>query len=168
MCSDGEYGVRNFYCPKVCAMLHCKEFSEGGKYESCPALAAYRSGVRDDAELLAICAVRCKRKCPERCRISYKSDSGEDAIAPCSDCPNATCRPRPLVMKFDENWQTLCPACGRGTLKPAVARTFATYINKLWEFRFDSSAFFDNIETDTERVASVAEILDNDKERKKR
>ena len=60
--------------------------------------------------------------------------------------------------------QYKCPSCGKGTLRPIVARTFATYIRAAWKYEFDGGkAFCDNLLAEANKVADIKAILANDR-----
>lgn len=167
MCNSGRGGDRMVYCNKACAMLHCQQFMPGGEYEHCGALALYKKGITDPIELRERCN-RCENKCPPRCRYG----EGPEAIQSCSSCRNSTCQPvPPMKLVFNEKWEAPCPICvaeGRrrgGKLVPVVARTFSSYVQALWNFHFDENAFCDNLRAEAKKVATIRDILDNDKMR---
>lgn len=167
MCNSGEGGDRVVYCNKACAMMHCRKFMPGGEYEKCGALELYKRGNADPVELRERCN-KCQNKCPPRCRYG----EGPEAIAACSTCNNTTCQPvPPMKLVFNEKWEAPCPICaaeGRrrgGKLVPVVARTFSSYVQALWNFHFDENAFCDNLRAEAKKVATIRDILDNDKMR---
>ena len=166
MTNSGRTGDRVVYCHKGCAMAHCSKFMEGGEYEDCRAVALYKKGA-SDADLAACCE-RCTNKCPPRCRFK----ATPDAISGCATCGESTCQPSPpMKLLFNEKWEAPCPICvaegrrRRGKLKSVVSRTFSSYVQKLWDFRFDEHAFCDNLRAEAKKVATIRDILDNDKMR---
>jgi hypothetical protein len=76
-----------------------------------------------------------------------------------------------MKLVFNEKWEAPCPICvaeGRrrgGKLVPVVARTFSSYVQALWNFHFDENAFCDNLRAEAKKVATIRDILDNDKMR---
>ena len=164
MCNSGEAGDRSVYCSKLCAMSHCRFFKkmEAQKEGWCPVLAAYKDNpavsVADLGMLCSTCPNR--YECPDECRWGQ----GKDAIESCSRCDQAECYPRPHVLAFNDKWEAKCPSCGKGTLRPIVARTFATYIRAAWKYEFDGGkAFCDNLLAEANKVADIKAILANDR-----
>ncbi len=163
MCNGGESNDRNIYCHKICAIAHCRKFTEGAFKDKCPALKLYRSNPNvSEAQLLAACEM-CAHKCPPECRVAYGDAIGPELISRCSDCPEALCSPAPHNLAFNEKWECRCPSCRQGTLKPIRAHTFAEYVRSLWNYRFDGNEFSRRLSDEATKVASIKSILDKDK-----
>lgn len=166
MCNSGEFGDREVYCRKICAVSHCSFFKKTQMDQKCPALRKYREDRNtSDSDLMQLCEMCTNKDCMPKCRI----DVGEGAIAKCSACEYATCYPHPHVVRFDEKWEADCPVCAaghrNGRIRPVLARTFATYIRSAWDFRHDGGAgFCGNLRAEAAKVADIKEILGNDKE----
>lgn len=165
MCNSGNKGDRDYYCSKLCAMLHCSRFStemEG----KCAVINAYRFNPNLSAvELTSICA-NCKYKasCPAKCRYGTEKES----INQCSVCEYSQCMPKPHIISFDERWVARCPKCeqegNKGYLHPVVARTFAAYLRAAWEFKHDNGeSFCYNLEKEADKVADIREMLSMDR-----
>lgn len=119
MCNSGEYGDREVYCRKICALSHCGYFEKTGLAERCAALKKYREDKNtSESDLMQLCELCTERDCLPKCRIGI----GAEAIASCSACEYATCSPRPHVIRFDEKWEADCPVCAaahrRGRIRP--------------------------------------------------
>ena len=161
MCNSGEYGDRQVYCRKICAVSHCSFFQTEGMKGKCPALAKYLEDKNtSDGDLMQLCYTCTNKLCMPKCRI----DVGEGAIAECSSCEYATCYPRPHVIRFNEKWEADCPVCAaahrEGKIRPVLARTFATYIRAAWDFRHDNGAgFCRNLQAEAEKVRDIQKIL---------
>ena len=174
MCNRGESGDRAVYCKKICAIAHCRKFR--GKENQCKALRAYRENrYIDESDLMLLCETCNAPLCSgKRCRI----DAFETAIASCSTCDEATCNPKPHVIRFDDKWEATCPVCkaegtrsgGKiGKIRPIVARTFATYIRSAWNFRHDGGRrFCENLTKEAAKVAGIKSILELDKDNRRR
>ena len=163
MCNCGDYNDRNIYCSKICAISHCRKFTEGAFKDKCNALKKYKSNPNaSEAQLMAECD-RCTRKCPPECRVAGGDLSGPDLIARCTDCPDALCKPKPHNLAFNAKWECRCPSCGTGTLKPVRAHTFADYVRSLWHYQFDKNEFGRRLSAEADKVASIKDILDKDK-----
>lgn len=166
MCNSGEYGDREVYCRKICALSHCGYFEKTGLAERCAALKKYREDRNtSESDLMQLCELCTERDCLPKCRIGI----GAEAIASCSVCEYATCSPRPHVIRFDEKWEADCPVCAaahrRGRIRPVLARTFATYIRSAWDFRHDGGAgFCKNLREEAAKVRDIKDILENDGE----
>ncbi len=168
MCNSGKLGDRELYCKKICAMSHCKQFSENGRFSDCPAVNLFRQNKNiSSIKLKEVCfsCSRTKHKdCPTECRFGTEMDD----IFYCSTCQNATCNPKPHIIRFNDEWQADCPKCGErrhGKLVPIAAKTFATYINELWKFQMDNGAgFCDNLKQETDKVMEIKIILNDDSE----
>jgi len=94
---------------------------------------------------------------------------GAEAISECVKCIRyaTICSPRQQIILFDKNWCAPCPKCAenhvRGTIKPVVARTFATYIRSSWDFSQDQGrAFCGNLLKEASKVSEIKQILDSD------
>ncbi len=145
---------RRYYCNKICAMMHCRKFMEGGELENCPALALYREDkTASPSALVKTCKMCNKPSCPATCRYS----DGPEGIRPCIGCRESQCSPG--VYQFDENWQMPCPKCGSGIIHPVEASTFALYIRALWDFRYDDYTFCKELRKESAKVADVARML---------
>ncbi|MBR2988931.1 MAG: hypothetical protein IKC64_04315 [Clostridia bacterium] len=161
MCSNGEKGDREIYCSKICAMAHCSFFDSPEMKGKCPALEAYRKNkLISDADLMKCCDECTNASCMEKCKFN----TGASAITSCRECRYSTCAPRPYAIEFNDDWEADCPNCsGNGTshtLRPVVARTFATYLRKLWEFNYDGgSSFCDSLLDEASKVAEIKKIL---------
>ena len=166
LCNSGEFGDREVYCRKICAISHCSYFKRTGLAERCKALQKYREDKNtSDSDLMQLCETCGERDCLPKCRAGI----GAEAIAGCSVCEYATCYPRPHVIRFDEKWEADCPVCGgahrSGRIRPVLARTFATYIRSAWDFRHDGGAgFCRNLREEAAKVRDIKEILENDME----
>ena len=159
MCNSGARGDRSVYCRKICAVAHCRMFTDGARRD-CAALARYREkgGAVSNLELMSICEscgfadVCCGRIAP-----------GADALAACSACDNATCFPRPGTIRFDGRWEADCPVCaasGRhGRLRRVTAHTFAAYLRAAWNFKGDRVNFCYNLENEVKKGAEVRDVL---------
>ena len=165
MCNTGDKGDRDYYCSKLCSMLHCSRFKNemDGK---CPVINAYRHNPHTAAvELATLCAnCKCQAGCPVKCRFGIDKDS----IKQCSVCDYSECRPKPHVITFDEKWTARCPKCAsegiKGYLHPVVARTFAAYIRAAWDFKHDEGeSFCANLEKEANKVAEIRKMLKMDK-----
>ena len=165
MCNSGDKGDRDYYCSKLCAMLHCSRFKSemDGK---CAVINAYRHNPHTTAVELATLCANCKYKagCPAKCRFGTDKES----IAQCSVCDYSECSPKPHVISFDEKWAARCPKCedegNKGYLRPVVARTFAAYIRAAWEFKHDNGeSFCANLEKEADKVADIREMLSMDR-----
>ena len=165
MCNTGIKGDRNYYCSKLCAMLHCTRF--GGEMNGkCSVINAYKENPNITASDLKRLCGECRHKtdCPSRCR--YGTDIA--SIAHCADCDQSECTPKPHVITFDEKWTARCPKCAsegiKGYLHPVVARTFAAYIRAAWDFKHDNGeSFCANLEKEANKVAQIREMLKMDK-----
>lgn len=165
MCNSGNKGDRDYYCSKLCSMLHCSRFANEMK-DKCAVINAYRYNPNLSAvELTNICA-NCKYKasCPAKCR--YGTD--KESIAQCSVCEYSECVPKPHIISFDEKWVARCPKCesegNKGYLHPVVARTFAAYIRAAWDFKHDNGeSFCYNLEKEADKVADIREMLSMDR-----
>ena len=173
MRNSGEAGDRSVYCSKICAMSHCSFFKKQCKENGddwCPALKAYRETPEiGDADLDFLC-YNCPNRyeCPDECKLWVKGGGGlvkgKRAIKACGSCEYAECHPKPHVLSFNEKWEADCPVCGKGTLRPIVARTFATYIRAAWKYEHDGgAAFCNNLLAEADKVADIKEILANDR-----
>lgn len=163
MCNQGEKGDRRIYCRKICAMAHCKRLSP----VTCPAVAAYMKNKSiGDQDLYSLCN-RCPNRnyCPEKCR-PYIGTAG---ISACSTCSEATCRPKPHVIEFNDRWEAECPVCkgtsgGKGKLRPIVARTFAAYLRAAWDFSHDNGeGFCENLLKESSKVTDIKSVLEADR-----
>ncbi|MDE6557864.1 MAG: DEAD/DEAH box helicase family protein [Clostridia bacterium] len=171
MCSTGREDDRDVYCRKICAMSHCPKFDEGGELAACPALAAYReNGNIGDQDLMEKCAgCPLKAKCPQKCRVGQFVES----VAQCVNCSErkrarlTLCRPH--VLKFNEQWEAVCPRCEaerrEGKIRPILARTFAAFIKGLWSYshRKDDDNFCEILSNESAKVAEIQDILAMDK-----
>ena len=163
MCSAPE--SRNIYCDKMCAIAHCRRFMPGGEFEDCGALKLYRQrGANVDPNELKMACQLCRNKCPARCRYADGKTDPETSVTKCHGCPDATCYPSPGVLRFNEKWETTCPVCEGGKLRPVVARTFPAYVRSLWEFKFDDRAFCNSLLKEAMRVSGIGEVLDLDEQ----
>ena len=154
-------------------MSHCSFFKKQCKENGddwCPALKAYRETPEiGDADLDFLC-YNCPNRyaCPDECKLWVKDGGGlvkgKRAIKACGSCEYAECHPKPHVLSFNEKWEADCPVCGKGTLRPIVARTFATYIRAAWKYEHDGgAAFCNNLLAEADKVADIKEILANDR-----
>lgn len=170
MCTTGREDDRDVYCRKICAMSHCPKFEEGGELEKCPALAAYREnsniGDQDLMEKCAACPL--KTKCPQKCRVGQFVE----AVEPCVTCSTrkkhnsgiTLCNPH--ILKFNEQWESPCPTCGSGKIRPILARTFAAFIKGLWSYsqnKSDDDNFCDILSRESNKVSEIQNILAMDK-----
>lgn len=163
LCNSWEKGVRTPYCNKVCALMHCSRFKPGGKlYDKCPVIRIYKEDRTANPTVLAAACKRCNR---QDCWLECRFADGPESVAACTTCQYAECSPKPRAYEFDEKWETPCPRCAergdRGVIRPIVARTFATYIRALWNFRHDGegTAFCKHLLAESNNVAGIAKIL---------
>jgi hypothetical protein len=161
MCNTGNKGDRQLFCSKICAIAHCDRFISGPMAGRCEALEHYKeypnASPSDLKELCENCDAA--DACLSKCRLY---GDGVDAIASCMTCREATCRPRPHVIDFNEKWEAECPGC-KGKLKPVVARTFETYIRSAFDYQQDGGkSFCDNFADEADKVSLIQEILAND------
>ncbi len=170
MCNSGENGDRSVYCRKICAISHCRRFLTDDRMSGkCAALRRYRINPNiSDAELMKICAVCNNAACWDSCKVT---GSGKDDIYNCGDCEYAGCSPAPHSLDFDDKWEAYCPmpSCKnkrpRGKLRPIVARTFATFINELWNFSHDGGeSFCATMGKEADKVSEVRRILKDDRD----
>ena len=166
MCSEGMTGNRHYYCRKICAVSHCTRFTQGPMAGKCAALKYYQAHPNaTDTRLAAECD-RCAAagQCYRDCRLT----SGEASVMRCHDCREQhTCRPRPHVLAFNEQWTAPCPVCEargqQGFLKPIVARTFETYIRAAFDYQQDNGqSFCTNLAAETKTVSEIRHILSDD------
>lgn len=166
MCNSGEFGDREVYCRKICAVSHCAYFKRTKLDERCPALLKYKEDKNtSDSDLMQLCEMCTNKDCLPKCRI----DVGADAVKACSVCDYASCYPHPHAVRFDDRWEADCPVCAAshrgGRIRPVLARTFATYIRSAWDFKHDGGAgFCGNLRAEAAKVADIKDILGNDKE----
>ena len=166
MCNSGEFGDREVYCRKICAVSHCAYFKRTKLDERCPALLKYKEDKNtSDSDLMQLCEMCTNKDCLPKCRI----DVGADAVKACSVCDYASCYPHPHAVRFDDKWEADCPVCAAshrgGRIRPVLARTFATYIRSAWDFKHDGGAgFCGNLRAEAAKVADIKDILGNDKE----
>jgi len=164
LCSSGDKGDRDYYCSKICSMLHCQRFKSELKGK-CSVLNAYALNRNISAvELKSLCASCSSRSsCPQKCRYGV----GKASVELCGSCDYSQCSPRPHVISFDEKWIARCPKCEqnheRGYLYPVIARTFAAYIKASWDFKHDNGeSFCTNLRKESDKVADIKEILSMD------
>lgn len=161
MCNSGEKGDRKYYCRKICAISHCERFKDK---TDCPALQAYEKDRNVQDQKLAYLCANCKNKeiCAE---MGCKIDAGPNAIKRCHDCEYSGCSPKPHVINFNDKWEAKCPVCGKGTIKPVQARTFATFIRGAWDYQYDKGASFcSNLMKEVKKVKNIRSILESDGE----
>ncbi len=161
MCSSGVPGDRSMYCRKICAMAHCSFFTSPSMKGKCKAINAYRRNPDvSDEDLMSVCDDCNNPNCRDRCRV----DSFADAISSCGDCQYATCSPKPYKLDFNDKWEAECPNCAshdkEGTIRPVVARTFATFLRSLWDFNYDGgSSFCEKLGKEADKVSEIKRIL---------
>lgn len=159
LCGTGETGDRRAYCSKLCAMDHCRRLKE----LNCPVVSAYRKNPNIETSTLEHICNNCDKKkgglCPSKCHFTGNMPEN---IKGCSKCEEATCRPKPHVIEFDEDWEAKCPACDGGTLKKVSARTFAAYIQRLWNFDGKGENFCESLHAEAKKVKEIKEILESD------
>lgn len=160
MSYSGELGDRKFSCQKICAIYHCNRLKE----IDCKIIRNKLEGRnRTPAELQAICG-RCKnRKICEARGCVINAD-----ISKCHECGDTTCRPKPHTIEFDvDKWEAKCPVCGEGTIKPVQAKTFATFVQGLWDYQADKGASFcDNLTKEMKKVQYIKHILEKGRDKK--
>ena len=161
LCGTIETGDRRVFCSKLCAMAHCRKLKE----MDCPVVKAYMKNPNiETCNVEKICNTCPKSRtgeCPSKCRFN---DITPESIKSCSTCDEATCQPKPHVIKFTEgeNWEAKCPVCGDGTLRKISARTFAAYICRLWNFDGKNEKFCENLSSEARKVDEIKKVLDAD------
>lgn len=159
MCNSGNAGDRKVYCRKICAISHCRMFTEGARRD-CEALARYREmGSAASNLMLSNICVSCKYADVCCGRIT----PGAESVARCSTCDNAICFPKPGYIDFGSKWDADCPVCaasGRhGRLRRVTAHTFAAYLRASWNFKGDRYNFCNNLSNEVRKGAEVCNIL---------
>ena len=146
-----------YYCNKYCAMSKCRKLQRWG----CKAIELYRMKKRPATDIKAeACSV-----CPHMEECEKKGciyDVGVDAIKKCSTCSENACRNvKPHALVFDQNWETACPKCKKGTLKPEKAKSFDTYIRRLFASgeMDQGESFCPRFMEEIDKVVEVQQIL---------
>ena len=149
-----------YYCNKYCAMSKCRKLQRWG----CKAIELYRMKKRPATDIKAEACSICSHL--EECKKDgCMYDVGVDAIKKCSTCSENACRGvKPHALVFDQNWETLCPKCKKGTLKPEKAKSFDTYIRRLFASgeMDQGESFCPRFMEEINKVVEVQQILRSD------
>lgn len=161
MCNTGKNNDRDYYCSKICAMMHCRKFKNqmAGK---CAVIEAYKQNNTISSAMLSIICNNCpsRYECDAKCR--YGTD--KESIEGCMRCDYAECSPKPHIISFDNKWNADCPKCHEGKLQLVTARTFVAFLRASWDFKHDGgNAFCHTLLNEAKKVADIKLILSMDK-----
>jgi len=150
-----------YYCNKYCAMSHCRRLQR----LNCKAVQLYLTKQRPATDIKAEACAFCEHL--EECKkMGCIYEIGPSAIKNCSTCrENACLGVKPHALVFDQNWETDCPKCKKGRLKPEKTKSFNTYIRKLFASGDldQGESFCSRFMEEIDKVVEVQQILRADK-----
>ncbi len=188
MCGTGGKGNRHYFCNKLCAISMCEEHKI--KFPDCEAVKAFEA-----KEPYAACVDKCYNsskggKCTnfEQCKNGVgtigcscmppmSADEMELSVSACETCIayndkikyNFGCKPRPHILKFDNDWTGAeCPICrserqkgdAPGILQKVPMKTFSEHIRYLWDIeRTGESRFCAILGDEAKKVGEIEDIL---------